>query len=130
MSGVLNALLGIPGFIVALVNTTVADGGLGGEAGYELQNDGDIIESTTDGGSVDTGDWITPKGASGIGAFSVRATLNSGTLSSGTTGSWLSLSTTRIWVVGPGGAANLTIEISSDGGATVLTSATVVLAGS
>lgn len=118
------------GFRITLSNTGVADGGVGGGAGYELQNDGDIIESTSSGGSIDVGEWIVPKAAAGIGIFSVRATLNSGSLDSGTTGSWLALSTPRTWTVGAGGAANLTLDLSADGGSTVLASATVTLTGS
>lgn len=43
-----------------------------------------------------TGEWmISPPNS----AYEARATLVSGTLSSGTTGSWLALSTTRSWSV-------------------------------
>lgn len=50
--------------------------------------------------------------------FQIRATLNSGSIDTGTTGTWLNLSTTRTWKSsdtnsgGAGGSsANLTIEI-------------------
>lgn len=52
-----------------------------------------------------TGEWmITPPNS----AYEARATLVSGTLSSGTTGSWLALSTSRAWSV--------TISVAAGGG--------------
>lgn len=69
--------------------------------------------------------------------YEARATLNSGSLSSGTTGSWLGLGTTRSWTctasIGAGGGhtetnANLTIEIRSAASLTVFVSAVMVLA--
>lgn len=66
-------------------------------AQFLLTNTGDI-QSTVNGGQnalFDVGDWITPK--SNMSAYECRATLQLGSLSSGTTGAWQSLSTTRSW---------------------------------
>jgi hypothetical protein len=88
------------------------------------------MSATTDGGSVDQGDWISPK-ASAPSDYEVQATLNAGTLTSGTTGSWLALSSNRSWTlgrvtVGVADQVDLTIEIRKGSGATLAT-ATVTL---
>lgn len=66
------------------------------------------------------GTWATPTGA-GVGDdFWIRATVTSGALSSGTTGSWLQLSSNRSWTVArsfPGiSSATVTFEIATDSG--------------
>jgi hypothetical protein len=129
VTGVLNLLLGSAGYLVQLANASVSDNNIGAAAaGYELQNDGDIIESTSIGGTIDLGDWITPKTAA-PGSFECRATVVSGSLSSGTTGAWLALSTSRTWSVTRAtsgtSSCQLTIEIRL--GTTVLASATVMI---
>lgn len=64
-------------------------------AGYRLESDGDIGHGQ--GGVFgDAGDWIIPKAAAG-GQWECRATVTSGTLTSGTTGTWEALSSTRTW---------------------------------
>lgn len=113
--------LGGVGAVVTLEPTYAAAGFDGGGgtafASFELQSDGDVVlnEGLGDG---DVGDWVNPKSAA-PGSYEVRATLVSGTLASGTTGSWLALTTSRSWSVfqsGPGSAAaTLTVEIRIDG---------------
>ncbi len=75
-------------------------------------------------------DWIIPNG-SAPDDYEVRATVNSGAVSSGTTGTWLPLTSDRSWIVscagsGSSAAANLTIEIRKGAGA-ALASAVYVL---
>lgn len=94
----------------------------GSGSSYALESDGDIIAAVVG----DVGDWITPKGKA-PGAYECRATLNSGSVATGTTGSWLALTSTRTWTVGVSGSANLTIEIRL--GSTVLASGTVIISG-
>lgn len=70
-------------------------------ASFSLENDGDIARitvSTGGGGTVDVGDWITPRSAAGAD-YECFVTVDSGALSSGTTGSWLALNTTRTWTL-------------------------------
>lgn len=67
-------------------------------ATFSLESDGDIIKVTNTDGTVDLGNWIRPKSAAGAD-YDCYATLNSGTLTSGTTGSWLSLGSTQSWNV-------------------------------
>ncbi len=75
------------------------------------------------------GDWVTPTGNANL--YEVRATLNSGAVSSGTTGSWLALTSTRTWtvtrsVIGTSNA-NLTIEVRRASDSVVVGSALVDL---
>lgn len=117
---------------VQLSNLTPSDVASPGpaEASFSLESDGDIVSYTSTVGTVDEGDWVTPKSAAGAN-FEVRATLNSGTLTSGTTGSWLALSSTRSWNVvqiGSGSStAQILVEIRRASTGTVLASCTVDL---
>lgn len=62
---------------------------------FTIENDGDLLEQTTTTGPTDYGDWISPKDS--FSNYEVRATATSGSVSSGTVGSWLSLGTSRTW---------------------------------
>ena len=131
MSILLAAFGAIGGDRISLSNVSVYSAGAGTQtATYTLESDGDVMSATTGGGSVDEGDWIDPK-ASAPSDYEVQATLNSGTLTSGTTGSWLALTSNRSWslqrvTVGAADTVDLTIEIRKGSGAT-LASATVTL---
>lgn len=96
-----------------------------GSGSYSLESDGDIVVHSST--PADVGDWVTPK-AFAPGAYECRATLNSGTLSSGTTGSWLALTSTRTWTCANTASANLTIEIR-DASTTVVATGTVIIVG-
>jgi hypothetical protein len=78
-----------------------------------IEADGDVASETSTLGAADLGDWISPKGAAGS-SFEVRCTVNSGSLSSGTTGSWLNLGSNRSWnssVAALGGTAGANVTI-------------------
>jgi hypothetical protein len=131
MSILLAAFGAIGGDRISLSGVAVSSTGAGTQtATYTLESDGDVVTATTGGGSVDAGDWIDPK-ANAPSDYEVRATLNSGTLSTGTTGSWLALTSNRSWTlqrvtVGVADQVDMTIEIRKGSGAT-LASATVTL---
>ena len=131
MSILLAAFAAMGGDQIGLSSVAVSSVGSGSQtATYTLESDGDVITATTPGGSVDAGDWIAPK-ASAPSDYEVQATLVNGTLFSGTTGSWLALSTSPSWtlkqiIVGVADQVELTIEIRKGAGAT-LASATVTL---
>jgi hypothetical protein len=131
MSILLAAFGAIGGDRISLSGVAVSSVGAGTQtATYTLESDGDVMSATTDGGSVDAGDWIDPK-ANAPSDYEVQATLVAGTLSTGTTGSWLALSSNRSWTlqrvtVGVATQVTLTIEIRKGSGA-VLASATVTL---
>ena len=131
MSILLAAFAAMGGDKISLSGVAVSSVGAGSQtATYTLESDGDVVRATTPLGSSDIGDWIDPK-ASAPSDYEVQATLNSGTLTSGTTGSWLALTSNRSWTltratVGAADQVNLTIEIRKGSGAT-LASATVTL---
>ena len=131
MSILLAAFAAIGGDQIALSNVNVLSIGAGSQtATYTLESDGDVVSDSTIFGPVDEGDWITPK-ANAPSDYEVQATLNAGTLTSGTTGSWLALTSNRSWTltqatVGAATQVDLTIEIRKGSGAT-LASATITL---
>lgn len=131
MSILLAAFAAMGGDRISLSGVAVSSVGSGTQtATYTLESDGDVVTATTPGGSIDAGDWIDPK-ANAPSDYEVRATLNSGTLTSGTTGSWLALTSNRSWTltrvtVGAANQVQLTIEIRKGSGA-ALASATVTL---
>lgn len=121
------------GIQITISNLTVSTIAASTAAAYRLESDGDIMTSNFTGSAVtvDSGDWIIPRGAAG-GAYEVRVTVTSGTLTSGTTGSWLALSTNREWSVinnisGTISTVIMTVEIRSTSSGTVLGSATITL---
>lgn len=114
--------------IVALADYSVEDNNSGSaEAAYSLTSTGDVIATTTLNGPIDVADWVSPKSAA-PGSYECRADVVFGSVT-GTTGSWLALTSTRTWSLAksdPGfGAARLTVSIRLGG--TTLTTATIDL---
>lgn len=132
MIGLLMAALGAPRILLSNATplSSVIDP-TDATAQYELTNGGDIRLTVSNNTVSDTGDWMSPKVAALATNYEVFATLNSGTLTAGTTGSWLGLETTRTWTrnrtsVGSN-TAELALEIRRKGTTTVLASCTVTL---
>jgi hypothetical protein len=96
-------------------------------ASYSLENDGDIVVSS----GADPGDWITPLDA--FSDYECQMAIVSGSVTSGTTGSYLGLGTTRTWtrarttIGATTFVGTLTIRRVSD--AVVLDTATITLIG-
>jgi len=91
---------------VALTNRTVSAVGVDNPqtASFQLNNNGTTTPSAT-------GQWMLTGSASD---YQCQATLASGTLSSGTVGSWLGLGTTRTWTRQSSGSlqtATITLDI-------------------
>lgn len=96
-------------------------------ATFTLESDGDISQFKTSTGTADIGDWISPKTAA-PGSYEVRATLFSGAPISGTTNTWLALSTTRSWSLSVTSGQSLSvIDIEIRLGTTVLDTTRVTL---
>lgn len=134
MSGVANllaALMGGSGFVNLTAGGSIDDSTAApdtAQAGVTFEADGDIASFTSAAGSVDVGDWITPK-AVAPGAYEIMAHQNSGDAVSGTLDTWLSFP--QSWftpeqLVAGSKAANLTISIRRYG--VVLSSGTWILA--
>jgi len=96
-----------------------------------FNSDGTVSATKTAAASWNTGpvahNWFNPTLAGAGNAYWVRATINSGSLTSGTTGAWTSLASNQSWVVTKAVigvlSCNMTIEIASDsGGANIVTS--------
>ena len=93
---------------------------------FELRSNADVAKNSG-AVMVVVGQWVVP--ASAAGFYEVFATLDSGTLSAGTTGTWLALSNTRTWArnrttIGQS-QAQITIQIRQIGTTEVLATAVV-----
>jgi hypothetical protein len=98
-------------------------------AGYRVNSDGFDYENIQ-GVYTALTQWATPTSVGGN--YEVFATLNSGTLTSGTTGSWIATSTNPTWtrsngVVGTTQLVNMTMQVRATGTATVLDTWTIDL---
>jgi hypothetical protein len=83
------------GAMVSISDTEVADVDThpnGAAAIFTLESDGDL--TTTPGSTID---WLL--GSTTGSNYECRATVTDGTLSSGTSGSWLGLGSNRTWTV-------------------------------
>jgi hypothetical protein len=96
-------------------------------ASYRLASDGDIDHTSGTNTISDAGDWITPK--TNMALYECRATMISGTLTSGTTGSWMALSSDRTWTLtrtaDGTSTASFTLEIRRASDGTVMDTATI-----
>lgn len=98
-------------------------------AGFNLNSSGQR-QQNVNGTTTNLGAWLTAGSASD---YAARATINSGTLTSGPTGTWDVLSTTRSWTKvntnnSPSApSVNLTIEIRRVSDSVVMAAATVIL---
>ena len=100
------------------------------QTSFSVKSDGTVEAATFGSGIVDSYNWITP--TTGSTTYFVRATLNSGSLNSGSTGVWEALTVDRLWDVyksefsAGSQTANLTIAIATDsGGTNIVVSATI-----
>lgn len=125
------------GTVVTVSNATCtnSDAPAPVSAYYKVDADGNVYRDIGAGYQQinSATDWIRPTTAAS-GTYSVRATQTGSTgigTRSGTLNTWLALSVDRIWSItrNASGTATwtLTIEISDDGGSTVLDSGTVTL---
>jgi hypothetical protein len=105
---------------IAIANQTVftSVAGTTATAKYTIDSGGDITGTQGTNSEADIGDWISPR--VGMALCAVRATLFSGTLPSGTLGSFLALTSPRQWVLSMasvgGASCILTIEIKDSVG--------------
>lgn len=118
---------------VTLADATIVDATFSptnANATYSLTNTGAINSTTVSGGSVSLGNWVFPTSAAGAN-YEVRVTVLSGSLTSGTSGSWQALSTTRTWTRNRTASGSstcvFTVEIRSTSTLALLGFATVSL---
>lgn len=133
MTGVIAVLAGSGGPIASFSNASLiaVNPGATATALFRLANDGSIFENINGSGFAGLGDWVTPTNSVAAALFEARATVTSGTLTSGTAGSWLALSSTRDWSRNRTSVGTdicvFTLEIRRVGSATVADSATITL---
>lgn len=100
-------------------------------ASIKFQADGDIETFTTDGGTVDSGDWIDPKSqAPGLHEIRVTSVTGTGGTFTGTQGTWEALTSDRTWsltATGMGTVASRTFTVEIRLGTTVQDSCSVNL---
>ena len=131
MSGIHMALLGSAGTRVNFVNQTIlaARSGSPASALYKIDNDG-FDYKNVNGTLTSLTNWVIP--ASAGSDYEVFATLVTGGLSSGTTGSWVATSSDPSWsciaaIVGTSVFATLDFQVRAIGTSTVLDTWTVNL---
>lgn len=89
---------------------------------YTLAANGSILKTTDTTGSVK---WVRNAAPTN---YECRATVTSGTLTAGTSGSWLDFSTDRTWSK-TGGTVIFTLEIRDKYSLAVMKSVTITLVG-
>lgn len=98
MTGIHAGLLGSQGSRLTATAQNIIESLVSGpaEAGYRLRSTGVAQSYTGGGGYVDiTGEWVIPTDFASL--YECRVTVTSGSLSSGTSGSWLALTSDRVW---------------------------------
>lgn len=126
MSGIHMALLGASGDVPDVVNFGNVDITAAGvpsqSAGYRIDVDGTDYQVVN---AVDTAliQWVSPPSSGGD--YEVLATIVSGSVSSGTIGSWVATSTSPFWtrvaaIVGTINIVELSMEVRAVGDTTVL----------
>lgn len=101
-------------------------------ATLNLRNDGSLSTQITGGSeTIDSDEWLNPPVSVDASLYECQATVISGSLSSGTAGSWLSLGTTRTWTrsqnVSGTSEVVFTLEVRLIGTANTLASANMTL---
>mgnify|MGYP003473790239 FL=1 len=124
MTGIFAAMTGPRGGGSAILNNAaVSSVGVGSRtAGWKIDTDG-FVYTLKQAAYTARYQWTTDSPAN----FEVKATLVSGAVTTGTTGSWLSCSTDREWTVISDASASLTIEVRDSATAIVLASCSVDL---
>lgn len=129
MSGVLNVLLGLGGARVVPPSYNVTDtGDTTAHAGIEFKADGSVTGLRVFQGNEDLGNWIEPPSLA-PGAYTIRADVLSGTLTTGTTGTDLALSSSRSWTVqrNSEGTSTVQLQLSIKLGGSVVAQGTTIL---
>ena len=98
-------------------------------AGYRIDANG-FVYQVVNGVDTSLGQWVTPTSAAGN--YEVFATVTSGSVSSGTTGSWVATSGSPLWtrvavISGTINIVELVMDVRATGTGTVLDSWSITL---
>jgi hypothetical protein len=133
VSGIQAVLIGVAGSgaLITITDRTITDatgGARNATAGYRLTSGGQV-QSQINLTFTTLEQWCTP--TTEASNYEVLVTVTSGSLSTGTAGSWLALSSTQTWTrtatIGTFNTCVFTVEIRRVGTSTVLDSATITL---
>ena len=133
VSGIQAVLIGVAGSgaLITITDRTITDatgGARNATAGYRLTSGGQV-QSQINLTFTTLEQWCTP--TTEASNYEVLVTVTSGSLSTGTAGSWLALSSTQTWTrtatIGTANTCVFTVEIRRVGTSTVLDSATITL---
>lgn len=131
MSGVGMMMLGSGGDLVKISNAAISSVNSGGNASaaYRISNTGSIDSVRSPEGTTSLGSWVVP--TTSASKYEAMATVTSGSLSLGTTGSFINCAASPMWtrnatVVGTFTAV-ITVDIRLIGTTTVLTTASITL---
>lgn len=109
MSGATAAMMaggGAPGILSAVPSSSNTF-----SATWEMHNDGTYLVGDGLGGSA-TGNWVVPTTAPVAAYYQVKTVVNSGTFNGDpSAGSYIDLSTTRIWSKSAVGTVNFTVTV-------------------
>ena len=132
MSGVGMMLLAGGGDLVKISNVTIASIDATPavpSSAYRLSSTGSIDSIISPGGTTSLGNWVVP--TTSASKYEAMATVTSGTLSSGTTGLFISCAANPTWTKNTSArgtfTAVITVDIRLIGTTTVLTSASITL---
>lgn len=131
MSGALFAILNAGDRINVTDQSLFASSAGTATAAYRLGSNGKVYQ-VINGTQTFIEDWCVPN--TSAGNYEARVTVTSGSLTSGTTGTWLALTSTRDWALQETSSGNtslctFTVEIRPTGGS-ALDSATINLEAS
>lgn len=124
---------GTSNVVISITDQTISDLDASAAYAYYILTSGGLVQSSTQGGgtsptTLET--WCTP--TSQASNYEALVTVTSGSLSGGTSGSWVALSSSRAWYVEEfsSGASNqciFTVQIRRIGTSTTLDTATITL---
>ena len=75
-------------------------------------------------GGADAENWVTPAAAAVAANYEIKVDVTSGSFSTGTTGSWLAMTSTRTWTKTGAGTVNYNISFRQTNGPTLKTYST------
>jgi hypothetical protein len=106
MSGAHAMFLAVSGAAPGVINGALPNGTLETEATFFLGNDGTYSIAGA------TGNWVTPATSAIAAFYQVRVVVTAGFFASGTTDTWLDMSSNRSWVCQDGVAVSATFTVT------------------
>jgi hypothetical protein len=109
MSGVLAAMLAAAGGAPGVIVSSLPNGSNTFSCDYQFDNNGNGHTGDGAGGAL-AFTWVSPQTTTVAAMYDVKVDVTSGAWTSGTTGTWLNLGTTRGWVKSSVGTVIFTVS--------------------